>query len=124
MMGHRGTLARAGLAIAFALFSTLLVPAQTGSSAEDCLVCHGPFDRLVAATADYKWPGGEVQSPHRYVPHDSTTIADCLFCHEAHPLPPSASDIAAISKPKPEYCFECHHTRTFACGTCHPVPSD
>lgn len=87
-----------------------------------CLGCHGPFDKLVSATANYVWPNGDKQSPHRYVPHDSTEVLECSNCHKPHPLPPSASDIAAMANPNPKWCYSCHHTGTLTCGTCHPVP--
>ena len=115
------TLGFCALLLAMAFFVGGLLPAQTGSTVDTCLMCHGPFDKLVGATSDYAWKSGEVQSPHRYVPHDSKTIAECTYCHKPHPVPPSASDITAMAGPKPDYCYECHHTKTFTCGTCHPI---
>jgi len=96
-----------------------------GSSKDACLACHGPFDKLVTASANYVWPNGDKQSPHRYVPHASTNakdIPECTNCHKPHPVPPTASDIAAMAKPDPSWCFGCHHTGTLQCGTCHAIP--
>ena len=96
-----------------------------GSSKDACLACHGPFDKLVSASANYVWQNGDKQSPHRYVPHASTDIKDipeCSNCHKPHPVPPTASDIAAMAKPDPSWCFGCHHTGTLQCGTCHAIP--
>jgi predicted CXXCH cytochrome family protein len=95
--------------------------AQAVSTVDKCLACHGPFGKLVATTSDYVWKSGEVQSPHRFVPHDSKAIAECTYCHKPHPVPPSASDIAAMRNPDPAYCYECHHVKNFTCGTCHPI---
>ncbi len=120
MRAKLGTLGLCALLLA-SLFVGEILPAQTVSLVDTCLACHGPFDKLVAATSGYTWKSGEAQSPHRYVPHDSKTIAECTNCHRPHPVPPSASDITAMAKPNPQYCYECHHTQTFACGTCHPI---
>ncbi len=92
-----------------------------GSSKDACLECHGPFDKLVSATANYNaWQGGEKTSPHRYVPHDSKDIPECSNCHkQAHPLSPTAADISAMPKPNPQWCYTCHHAGVLQCGTCH-----
>ncbi len=97
--------------------------ATTAESSKDtCLGCHGPFDKLASATANYPWPSGDKTTPHRYVPHDSKDIPECSNCHNPHPQPPTASDITAMANPNPKWCYDCHHTGTLACGTCHPVP--
>jgi len=119
-----GVTARRILLIAMALLGGGLVIAQQDSTVATCLACHGPFDKLVTATSKFVWTSGEVQSPHRFVPHDSKNIAECTYCHTPHPLPPSASDIAKMANPNPAYCFECHHTKTLTCGTCHPIPAE
>ena len=90
-----------------------------GSSTDTCLACHGPFDKLITASANYLWPNGDKKSPHQYVPHKSKDIPECIKCHKPHPLPPTASDIAAMAKPDPEWCYSCHHAGVLRCGTCH-----
>jgi len=124
MQIRRATLPALLIALALGLAAGLPLLAEEAPDSETCLMCHGPFDKLVEATAGYTWPGGEVVSPHQYVPHDSKTVADCSLCHKAHPLPPTAEDIKAMAAPDPSYCFECHHTKKLSCGTCHPVPAE
>lgn len=101
--------------------TTAAATKPAGTSKDTCLACHGPFDKLVSATASYVWPSGDKQTPHRYVPHVSKDIPECSNCHKPHPVPPTASDIAAMAKPDPLFCYTCHHTGTFECGTCHAV---
>ncbi len=91
---------------------------------EACLDCHGPFDKLAAATVVYTAPSGEKITPHRFVPHDSKeakAIPRCNNCHEPHPLPPTASALAGLPKPEVQWCYTaCHHTNNFApCKDCH-----
>jgi len=121
MNTQSGTVGRRALLLAMLLLAGGLLPAQTAPAADACLACHGPFGKLVATTSDYVWKSGEVQSPHRFVPHASKAIAECTYCHKPHPVPPSASDIAAMRNPDPAYCYECHHVKNFTCGTCHPI---
>lgn len=96
-----------------------------GKSEDDCLDCHGPFDKLIAATTNYVASSGEKISPHRYVPHNSKLvkdIPDCSHCHTAHSLSslPAKGSID-LSKVSVEWCFECHHEKTFqSCKDCHP----
>jgi len=87
------------------------------SSKETCLGCHGPFDELVSATANYPMPSGEKTSPHRYVPHKSKNIPECIKCHEAHPVPLTSKE--GLPKPKTDYCYTCHHAGVLECRTCH-----
>jgi hypothetical protein len=103
-------------------------PAQPGgppatASKDACLNCHGPFDKLVAS-ANYQAPSGEKVTPHRYVPHnakEAKAIPECSNCHEPHPVPPPASDLAALPKPDVQWCYTtCHHKNTFQlCKDCH-----
>ena len=102
-------------------------PPQTGAGKDVCLGCHGPFDELIERTAKYVAPSGETTSPHRYLPHKETakearSLPDCGNCHQTHPVPPAPSDLAALPKPKVEWCYKkCHHTKDFTpCMTCHP----
>ena len=108
--------------------SAVAAPASApagGQTPTDCLHCHGPFDKLIAATASYVAATGEKTSPHRYVPHDSKLEKDipaCSQCHTAHPLSPlPAKGSIDLSKVKVEWCFTCHHEKNFqSCKDCHP----
>ncbi|MGW8178829.1 MAG: cytochrome c3 family protein [bacterium] len=84
-----------------------------------CLDCHGPFEDLTAKAPSFTIEDGSQVNPHRYVPHDSKTIPECAYCHEAHPFPPEE----AVKRPSSiSYCFSCHHHgKDFApCKSCHP----
>ncbi len=99
--------------------------ATASSSSQACLACHGPYDKIMAATASYVLPSGDKVSPHQFVPHDSTNVPDCTNCHKPHPIPPTASDIAAMQNTSPKYCTECHHTGNMeSCAICHEIPSE
>lgn len=105
----------------------VLVCAWMLSAANDeCLTCHGPFDKIIEATAKYVAPSGEKTSPHRYVPHDSKKeedIPECTHCHTAHPLdPPPAHGSIDLSKVGVQWCYDaCHHEKNFtSCKQCHP----
>jgi cytochrome c nitrite reductase small subunit len=90
----------------------------TGSSKDACLLCHGSFDELISATANYTWPEDEKKtSPHRYVPHDSKNIPECIYCHEPHPVPLTSTE--GLPEPNPQFCYSCHHEQVLECGTCH-----
>ncbi|HVP80464.1 MAG TPA: hypothetical protein VMV04_21480 [Thermodesulfobacteriota bacterium] len=96
----------------------------TATSKEACLGCHGPFDKLAAATTGYVAPSGEKITPHRYVPHSSKEakgIPECSNCHQPHPAEPTASDLAALAKPDVQWCYTtCHHRNNFEpCKDCH-----
>jgi predicted CXXCH cytochrome family protein len=96
------------------------VSKAAGGSKADCLMCHGPFEKIITATADYKMPSGdrEIKSnPHRYVPHDSKDIPECSYCHEPHPVPPTSAK--GLPKPKATWCYGCHHNKILRCGGCH-----
>jgi 3-oxosteroid 1-dehydrogenase len=96
--------------------------AVPAASKESCLECHGPFDKLSSAQANYVADDGKKINPHRFVPHDAAgakSVPECSSCHTPHPLPhtpqgnPSKADIA--------FCFDsCHHTKNFtSCKECH-----
>jgi hypothetical protein len=92
---------------------------------KNCLGCHGPFDKLIEATANYVAPTGEKTSPHRYIPHDSKLdkdIPDCTHCHTAHPLSPLPAKASIdLSKVSVEWCYTCHHEKNLrSCKDCHP----
>jgi predicted CXXCH cytochrome family protein len=91
----------------------------SGSPKDACLACHGPFDKLIAATADYTPPNSPKQSPHRYVPHDSKDVPECSNCHQPHPVPLTST--VGLLKANVQWCFGCHHKRVLECGTCHAV---
>lgn len=98
------------------------ITGQTASTAaaiskDVCLGCHGPFDKVVSATADYTMPNGEKANPHRYVPHDSKDIPECSYCHVPHPVPLTSTE--GLPKPSVQYCYGCHHAGVLQCGTCH-----
>src|SRR5512139_512888 len=92
---------------------------------EACLDCHGPFAKIVEATANWKAPSGEKTSPHRYVPHDSkqaSEIPDCRSCHDAHAIsPPPAAGSIDLKKVTVDWCYTtCHHEKNFTpCKECH-----
>jgi len=93
-------------------------------SKEACLDCHGPFDKLAGASPKYVAPSGEKITPHRFVPHDSKeakAIPGCDNCHKPHPLPPTATALAALPKPDVQWCYTaCHHENNFTpCKDCH-----
>ena len=92
-------------------------PKAAASSKDTCLGCHGPFDKLTAATADYAMPSGEKTSPHRYVPHKSKNIPECSNCHKPHPVPLASKE--GLPKGETDYCYTCHHQGGLECGTCH-----
>jgi len=87
----------------------------------DCLMCHGSFEDLVKATADFTAASGETTSPHRYIPHDDKEgIPECTECHIPHAIP--IEDVSAVVKPdNVDWCYDnCHHARNLsACSTCH-----
>jgi hypothetical protein len=100
--------------------NTVAAPAGNG-----CLDCHGPFDKLIEASAKYVAPSGEKTSPHRYVPHDSKLekdIPECGHCHTAHPLSPlPVKGSLDLSKVSVQWCYEtCHHQKDLkSCKECH-----
>ena len=92
-----------------------------------CLACHGPYDEIAAATADYVAPSGETVSPHQYVPHaEKKDIPECIECHKPHPIPPEPKEEAAEPAEPAEpanidWCYNgCHHVRNLQpCSACH-----
>jgi hypothetical protein len=94
------------------------------TSKDRCLNCHGPFDKLAAATTNHMAASGERITPHRYVPHDSKdakAIPECGNCHQSHPVRPTASDLAVLPKSNVQWCYtNCHHENNFTpCKNCH-----
>jgi hypothetical protein len=93
--------------------------AASGKAA--CLACHGSFAKLVSAPPAFQTDGFDVVTPHRFIPHESKEVPECSSCHAAHPLPPVASEIAALPKPNVNWCYSfCHHQYSFtSCKPCH-----
>jgi len=125
-----------GLCFSVAAFAALpntgLMPALAQTAAppgtefpkDDCLKCHGPFDKLAGETAGYMAPSGEKINPHVYVPHTSReakAVPECTNCHEPHTVPAKAAKTAAQPKPEVEWCYTtCHHRNNFEpCKDCH-----
>jgi hypothetical protein len=94
--------------------------AQSTSAADNCLKCHGPFEKLISVSPEFVMKSGEKVKPHRYVPHDLKEIPDCLSCHKKHSATPTKSELAALPKANVQTCFSCHHTENFTnCKSCH-----
>jgi predicted CXXCH cytochrome family protein len=98
-------------------------PKAAGSPKAACLGCHGPYEKIIAKTADYRMQSGDQEiksNPHRYAPHESkdvTDIPECSYCHEPHPVPLTTKE--GLPKPKATWCYGCHHAKILTCGTCH-----
>ena len=128
--GETQTFFRARYSMRIRLFFAgigILACAWIPSAAEnECLRCHGPFDKIIEASAKYVAPSGETTSPHRYVPHDSKEeedIPECSHCHTAHPLDPlPAKGSIDLSKVGVQWCYgACHHEKDLtSCKKCHP----
>jgi hypothetical protein len=106
-------------------------PGQAAGAAGDdvraeCLGCHGPFDKIAAASSKYVAPSGEKTTPHRYVPHKSRQeedVPECSLCHTAHPVdPPPAKGSIDLSAVGVQWCYDaCHHEKNLtSCKKCHP----
>jgi hypothetical protein len=99
-------------------------PSPAVISKEDCLKCHGPFEKLATASPSYVAPSGEKIVPHRFVPHNSKeakAIPGCDNCHEPHAVPPTGPTPGAPPKADVQWCYTtCHHKNNFAlCKDCH-----
>lgn len=117
------------LALVFGMSALMLgaatqenAPAKKADSkaAPKCLGCHGSFDKIAAATANYETPSGEKTSPHKYVPHeDKKDIPECTNCHTPHPVPLQSKE--SVVKPNIEWCYtSCHHAQNLRpCKDCH-----
>ena len=122
-MEKRSTLVLFALAALLVLGSFALTAQEKSNGKidkEKCLACHGPFDKIMKATAEWKTPSGDTASPHKYIPHDSKDIPQCTECHTPHEIP--LKDKAAVVKPKDlQFCYDsCHHMKNLqSCKTCH-----
>lgn len=75
---------------------------------DQCVMCHGGYDKLVERTKDSK---AFVTTQNEVInPHDTHQgKAECFNCHKMH------QDRAPI-----EYCYGCHHPRQLSnCRDCH-----
>jgi hypothetical protein len=94
---------------------------EKGAVAQKCLACHGPFDKIAQATADYVAPSGETVTPHQYIPHDEKKdIPECTECHKPHEIPLEDKSTVVIPD-NLDYCYtSCHHSQNLQpCSTCH-----
>ena len=100
-------------------------PTAAPATTEFCLSCHGPFEKVAAASAGYKFYDGSTVNPHTTVellaskPHASGLgVVACARCHQPHPQPlASVKDVPVADL---TYCFGCHHQGVFTpCGKCH-----
>ena len=111
---------------AFALASGMAVQESTGESETDavvktCLACHGSYDDIATATADFTAASGETVTPHQYVSHEEKKdIPKCTECHVPHEIP--LEDVSTVVKPdNVDWCYQnCHHAYNLQpCSTCH-----
>jgi mono/diheme cytochrome c family protein len=125
-----------GLSVSIATFLVVprfgLLPAQAQTAPASgaavpkdvCLGCHGPYDKLAGAPANYVASSEEKINPHAYVPHTSKeakAIPECTNCHKPHGASPKPEEIVALPKPDVQWCYvTCHHQNTFErCKNCH-----
>jgi hypothetical protein len=99
------------------------------SGSATCLACHGPYAKVVAASAGYKTSDGKSVNPHTTVDQSKPKVSahlpgtgappECFMCHEPHPL--VAAPVVDLSTVTVKYCFVlCHHERDFRpCKECH-----
>ena len=104
--------------LALATQDTAQKPPKIGK--DQCLGCHGPYEKIRKATADYETTSGEKVTPHQYVAHDTTDIPECTECHTPHAIP--LEDKSTVVKPKNvDWCYtSCHHAQNLQpCKNCH-----
>jgi len=108
-------------ALAASLGSQEAKQADSKIDKDKCLACHRPYDKLIEKTAQFKTPGGEIVTPHQYVPHEEKKdIPECTECHVPHVIP--LGDSSTLEKPKDvKWCYaKCHHQNNFQpCSGCH-----
>ncbi len=102
-------------------------PSTPNVSSDFCLACHGPYDKVVKASANYIIPdrSGSTVNPHTTIdmsaskPHASGKgVPECTNCHKPHPQPLVSTKDVAIANG--DFCFSCHHQRNFTpCSECH-----
>jgi hypothetical protein len=88
---------------------------------EQCLGCHGPYEKLANAKPYFRASSGETVTPHQYVAHaEKRDFPNCVECHETHVTP--LDDKSRVVKPKDvDWCYQvCHHGKNFEpCTNCH-----
>jgi hypothetical protein len=87
---------------------------------DQCLMCHGPFDKIIEKNIKFKFSEEETINPHRYIPHDGQEAPECTECHTPHKIP--LEDKSTVVRPNNvEFCLaSCHHMRNFQpCTACH-----
>lgn len=103
------------------------VPVTKAVTNEYCLGCHGPYEKVFNASANYTFYDGSKINPHITVdpaaskPHASGKgILECAKCHELHPIPITPTAAKNLPRAELKYCFGCHHTGGFtSCNKCH-----
>ncbi len=115
-----------GAAVSFSSLPASAADAS-GPTAEECLQCHGPYDKLRESTKNWKDEFGDQIQPHQYMdpdnalPHQGKKLApDCKSCHGVHPIPPKPG--FKMKEPSFSSCYGCHHMENFQkCGSsgCH-----
>ena len=102
-------------------------PAAPNVSSDSCLSCHGPYEKVVQASANYTIQDGSGSkvNPHTMIDISSSKrhntgkgVPECANCHKPHPLPMASSK--DVPKANVEFCYSCHHQRNFIpCSQCH-----
>ena len=102
-------------------------PAAPNVSSDSCLGCHGPYEKVVQASANYTIPdgSGSIVNPHTMIDISSSKrhntgkgVPGCSNCHKPHPQPLAPSQ--DVPKANVEFCYSCHHQRNFMpCSQCH-----
>ena len=92
-----------------------------GTTKQDCLACHGPFDKLISKNIAVEADPKPV-NPHTSIPHTKTgkmdQIWECTMCHTPHAMPVKKDPNR--EKANVEACYQCHHQYNFQrCDACH-----
>ena len=110
-----------GVMVAQSPEKTTTAPAAKSSDdpSGTCLKCHGPFEKLISAPANYEVEDGKKVNPHKYIPHDQKEVPKCTECHKPHPVPRESKE--KLTNANVEMCYsQCHHMRNFQpCKDCH-----
>ncbi len=120
-------------ALSPALPTATATPSPTSSTAapnvssDSCLRCHGPYEKVVQASANYAIQDGSGSkvNPHTVIDISSSKrhntgkgVPECSNCHKPHPLPLASSK--DVPEANVEFCYSCHHQRNFIpCSQCH-----
>jgi hypothetical protein len=102
------------------------VPTLPPLTSDVCLGCHGPYDKVVKASASYKTEKGEAVNPHTTVEDkqlhahlSGKGLVECSKCHKTHANP--VVSVKDVFKANVNWCYlNCHHQDNFTpCGACH-----